>query len=185
MDHHGVCRGWKYTDSGTCVCFMYRLPSPTDEQKKKKSRAQPLKELHICLVVREVLLALAFLHKNGVIHRDIKGTLFFSFIFSLIFNSCTFCQPSCYSRQHPPHHPAPPYFALRLWRRRITSILHLQTVHFCRHTLLDGPRGRDRGPHVRCQGRYLVSWNHLAGNGLRRAAHVGPTCRTSRHASRR
>ncbi|KAK4684745.1 hypothetical protein P7C73_g5422, partial [Tremellales sp. Uapishka_1] len=37
------------------------------------SRAQPLKELHICLIVRELLLALAFLHKNGVIHRDIKA----------------------------------------------------------------------------------------------------------------
>jgi protein-serine/threonine kinase len=38
-----------------------------------QSRAQPLREHHICLIVREVLVALAFLHKNGVIHRDIKG----------------------------------------------------------------------------------------------------------------
>ncbi|WVQ72348.1 hypothetical protein IAR50_001899 [Cryptococcus sp. DSM 104548] len=37
------------------------------------SRAQPLKELHICLIMREVLIALAFLHRNGVIHRDIKA----------------------------------------------------------------------------------------------------------------
>ncbi|WVQ82620.1 hypothetical protein IAT38_004751 [Cryptococcus sp. DSM 104549] len=37
------------------------------------SRAQPLKELHICLIMRETLIALAFLHKNGVIHRDIKA----------------------------------------------------------------------------------------------------------------
>ncbi|WVW81377.1 hypothetical protein I302_103369 [Kwoniella bestiolae CBS 10118] len=37
------------------------------------SRAQPLKELHICLIMREVLQALAALHKNGVIHRDLKA----------------------------------------------------------------------------------------------------------------
>lgn len=75
LDHHGVRGRWKYTNSGTCL-FYGRLLSPNTKQK---SRAQPLKELHICLVIREVLLALAFLHKNGVIHRDIKGTFAFFF----------------------------------------------------------------------------------------------------------
>lgn len=154
LDHHGVRGRWKYTNSGTCL-FYGRLLSPNTKQK---SRAQPLKELHICLVIREVLLALAFLHKNGVIHRDIKGT--FAFFFLLLL-PCTLPTSLC-SRQHPPHHPASSHSTLRLWRRRTPSILHLQTVHFCRHTLLDGPRGRDRRPHVRCQGRYLVAWNHLA-----------------------
>jgi len=37
------------------------------------SRAQRLSELQIALTVREVLVALAFLHKNGIIHRDIKA----------------------------------------------------------------------------------------------------------------
>lgn len=58
------------------VSVLWTLTSPNTKQK---SRAQPLKELHICLVIREVLLALAFLHKNGVIHRDIKGTFAFFF----------------------------------------------------------------------------------------------------------
>ncbi|KAJ9122548.1 hypothetical protein QFC22_001977 [Naganishia vaughanmartiniae] len=39
------------------------------------ARASPMTELQICLTAREVLNALAFLHKNGIIHRDIKGKM--------------------------------------------------------------------------------------------------------------
>lgn len=39
----------------------------------KATKGGVLEERHTVIVVREVLLALSFLHKAGVIHRDIKG----------------------------------------------------------------------------------------------------------------
>ncbi|KAL7754074.1 kinase that interacts with cdc31p [Sorochytrium milnesiophthora] len=36
-------------------------------------RSGPIDEKYICIMVREVLQALCYLHKNGIIHRDIKA----------------------------------------------------------------------------------------------------------------
>lgn len=36
-------------------------------------KAGDLEERYIVLITREVLIALAYLHKEGIIHRDIKG----------------------------------------------------------------------------------------------------------------
>lgn len=36
-------------------------------------KAGPIEERLSVIIVREVLIALAYLHKEGIIHRDIKG----------------------------------------------------------------------------------------------------------------
>lgn len=59
----------------SCIIFVDVHDRPRREADRNQSRAQPLKEQQICLITREVLVALAFLHKNGVIHRDLKGRL--------------------------------------------------------------------------------------------------------------
>ena len=41
-------------------------------------KAQPrLDEKYVVVIVRECLYALSFLHKSGIMHRDIKGIFFF------------------------------------------------------------------------------------------------------------
>lgn len=37
-------------------------------------KAGPIDEKYITIIVRETLTALGYLHKQGIIHRDIKGT---------------------------------------------------------------------------------------------------------------
>ena len=40
----------------------------------KQMEAGRFEERYIAIIMREVLLALAYVHKCGIIHRDIKGT---------------------------------------------------------------------------------------------------------------
>ena len=35
-----------------------------------------IEEKYVVLIMRETLVALAYLHRQGIIHRDIKGKLF-------------------------------------------------------------------------------------------------------------
>lgn len=43
----------------------------------KATKTGALEERHAVVIVRELLVALSFLHKSGVIHRDIKGITYF------------------------------------------------------------------------------------------------------------
>lgn len=36
-------------------------------------KSGPIAEKYIVLILREVLVALSFLHRQGIIHRDVKG----------------------------------------------------------------------------------------------------------------
>jgi serine/threonine protein kinase len=65
MDHHGLLPWREYSDIGIVL-----LP-----QFSQQMEAGRIEERYIAIIMREVLLALAYVHKCGIIHRDIKGSL--------------------------------------------------------------------------------------------------------------
>lgn len=52
---------------------LYFIPFKRDVDKQME--AGRFEERYIAIIMREVLLALAYVHKCGIIHRDIKGVV--------------------------------------------------------------------------------------------------------------
>lgn len=49
-------------------------------------KSGPIEEKYIVLILREVLVALAFLHRQAIIHRDVKGAVRLSYSASSLSN---------------------------------------------------------------------------------------------------
>lgn len=63
--------------SGGSIRTLVRSVNYSATSQVADSRMQmksgPIDEKYIVLIVREVLVALSFLHRQGIIHRDVKG----------------------------------------------------------------------------------------------------------------
>lgn len=112
----------------------------------KQMKSGPIEEKYIVLILREVLVALSFLHRQAIIHRDVKGP---SHSLSATPPWLTLFIAERSSRQHSSH-PIRQNPALR-FRRRCSSSNQQQALHFHRHTALDGSRGHHRRQDVRHQ----------------------------------
>jgi len=76
MGRHGLLRWWEYPNIG--MFLGYSDDGIVDEADPfsyiGQFKAGKLDERYITVITREVLIALAYIHKNGIIHRDVKGS---------------------------------------------------------------------------------------------------------------
>src|SRR5579862_1134281 len=112
-------------------------------------------EGYIAIILREVLLGIAYLHSEGKIHRDIKG-----------YSKSTRTDVSCQFASYGDGRSKTGGF----WSFWTIDLEHDKEKHLCRDAILDGPRSHSSIRRVRCQGRYLVTRHYRNRVGTRRTA---------------
>lgn len=113
-------------------------------------QAGPFSEAHIAILCRELLLGLDYLHTEGKIHRDIKGSLPTNAPNSLLTQKSSRERSPLLNR----------LCQTRRFRRRSPTINPLHPpAHIRRHPLLDGPRSNPSN-RLRPKSRHMVSRNH-------------------------
>jgi hypothetical protein len=103
-----------------------------------------IEEKYTVLIMREVLIALSFLHRQGIIHRDVKGESQSPYEAS---SAGTLLIYNLYSCQHLANSGGQD-LTVRLWSGR-SSTDQQQTVNVYRHALVDGTRSDHRRKDVR------------------------------------
>jgi serine/threonine protein kinase len=117
----------------------------------KANKGGIIDERYAVLIMREVLVALSFLHRANIIHRDLKGVPRVEDLENAILKSLISCErpPYCHGTNS----------SLRFWRLCASGLQPLEAHHVCWDALLDGPGGH-KTITVRHEGGYMEPGYH-------------------------